>query len=148
MQPKRISRKKLEPDYLVLDGEFFEVEFYYTDADEIVIWDDFKKLSENEKTTFFLRVEKLANSAHGTIHPKTIFNLEDAEEKIWAIKFGNNRFCSFFFEGGKIIITNAYKKQSQSNRKKETAQIKKAAKMKADYTKRTQEKAYYRESEE
>jgi uncharacterized tellurite resistance protein B-like protein len=31
------------------------------------------------------------------------------------------------------FITNAYKKQSQKNRKKETTQIKKASKMKDDY---------------
>ena len=53
----------------------------------------------------------------------------------------------FFYEGGKIIITNAYKKQSQQNRKKESIQITKASKMKIDYENRVKEKIYYPEKE-
>lgn len=137
-----------EKEFLVYEGEHFEVEFYYDNQGEIKIWDDFNALSDKDKTSFFARVEKLANSAPGTIHPKTIFNLEDAENKIWAIKFGSNRFCTFFYEGGKIVIANAYVKKTQKNGKKEEAQIKKAAGFKSDYEKRAKGKTYYNESEE
>ena len=140
--------KKIDLEFLVYEGEHFEVEFYYTDDGEIAIWDDFINLTDKEQAAFLARAEKLADSPPGTIHPKTIFNLEDAKEKIWAIKFGKNRFCSFFYEGGKIIVTNAYKKQSQKNRKKETTQVKKASKLKADYEKRVKKENYYLENEE
>jgi len=140
--------KRIDTEFLVYGGEHFEVEFYYDDDGDIAIWDDFVGLTDKEQLSFLARVEKLANSKAGTIHPKTIFNLEDSKSKIWAIKFGNNRFCSFFYEGGKIIITNAYKKQSQKNRKKETTQIKKASKMKSDYEKRAKKKTYYLKGEE
>ena len=139
--------KRLDFEFLVYEGTHFEVEFYFNEEGEIFIWDDFTNLSEKEQAAFMARVEKLANSSPGTIHPRTIFNLEDDKEKIWAIKFGNNRFCMFFYEGGKIIITNAYKKQSQQNRKKESIQIMKASKMKIDYEKRIKEKIYYLEKE-
>lgn len=140
--------KKLEVEFLVYEGEHFEVEFYYNEDGKIEIWDDFIKLSSDEQADFLARVVKLADSKPGTIHPKTIFNLEDKNEKIWAIKFGKNRFCSFFYEGGKIIITNAYKKQSQSNRNKEANQIKKAAKLKSDYDSRAKKKKYYQKDED
>lgn len=134
-------------DFLVYEGEHFEVEFYYDDKGEIKVWDDFEALSEKDKASFFARVEKLANSAPGVIHPKTVFNLEDGKNKIWAIKFGNNRFCTFFYEGGKIIITNSYVKKTQKNGKKEEVQIKKAAEFKDDYEKRVKGNTYYEESE-
>lgn len=137
-----------EKEFLVYVGEHFEVEFYYDDKGEIKIWNDFATLSDKDKASFFTRVEKLANSAPGTIHPKTIFNLEDTEKKIWAIKFGNNRFCTFFYEGGKIIITNAYVKKTQKNGKKEEAQIKKAGGFKDDYENRVKSKNYYKADED
>lgn len=135
--------KIIKLDYLVYAGDFFQVEFYYSMEGCIEIWNDFMALDENNKRAFFLRIEKIANSKPGCIHPRTIFNLEDAKEKIWAIKFGNNRFCSFFYQGRKIIITNSYKKQSQQNRKKEKNQIKKAVQLKQDYELRVKNKIYY-----
>lgn len=135
--------RKVEAEYLVYVGAFFQIEFYFDREGNIPIWTDFVALSEKDQVAFMVRVEKLANSRPGIIHPKAIFNLENDIDKIWAIKFGNNRFCSFFYEGGKIIITNAYKKQSQQNRNKEVNQINKASKMKRIYEIRIKEKSYY-----
>ncbi len=140
--------KKIDLEFLVYEGEYFTVEFYYNEMGKIEIWDSFVELTDEEQAAFLTRIEKIANSRPGTIHPKTIFNREDNKEKIWAIKFGNNRFCSFFYEGGKIIITNAYKKQSQQNRKKEMTQIKKASSMKFDYEERVKKNAYYLNGED
>lgn len=131
--------------FLVYRGEHFDVEFYYNENGEIKAWDFFSQLSENEVAAFFARVEKLANAFPGTLHPKTIFNLEDARNKIWAIKFGHNRFCTFFYEGGKIIITNGYSKQTQKNGKRELEHIKKAIAYKEDYEVRVQKQKYYEE---
>ena len=140
--------KRIDIEFLVYEGEHFEIEFYYNDNGEVEIWDDFVNLTTDEQADFMARVQKLADSKPGTIHPKTIFNLEDKKEKIWAIKFGKNRFCSFFYEGGKIVITNAYKKQSQKNRKKEATQVKKAAKFKTDYDSRVKKNDYYNDEED
>ncbi|MCK5882264.1 MAG: type II toxin-antitoxin system RelE/ParE family toxin [Bacteriovoracaceae bacterium] len=140
--------KRIDEDFLIYDGEHFEIEFYYEEDGEISIWDDFVSLSEKDQLALLVRLGKLGDSKPGVIHPKTMFNLEDDKNKIWAIKFGSNRFCSFFYDGGKIIITNAYKKQTQKNGKREIAQIKKASKMKLDYEKRVKKNDYYLEGED
>lgn len=134
-----------EIQYLVYEGEFFTIEFYFTEDLEIPIWSHYTNLSEEEKTDFFVRVQKLANSKPGTVHPKTIFNLEDKQEKIYAIKFGQNRFCSFFAKDKRIIITNSYVKKSQKNTKKITdGGLKKAKSYKDDYETRSKNKNYYK----
>lgn len=135
---------KLDKSFLVYEGKFFTVEFYYLGNGKIEVWDYFFGLSINEKADFFLRIQRLADSNPATIHPKSIFNLEDKKHKIWAIKFNNNRFCIFFYKDRKIIITNAYKKQSQKNRNKENNQILKAVQMKLDYIKRVEMNCYYK----
>ncbi len=135
--------RKLEQEFLVYEGEYFEVEFYFNNKGNILIWSDFINLIDREQATFLATVEKIANAPPGVIHPKTIFNIEDSKNKIWAIKFGKNRFCSFFYEGKKIIITNAYKKKSQKNTRKEALQIKKASQYKKDYQNRIKIDTYY-----
>ena len=133
-----------ESMFLIYEGEHFEVEFYFDENGEMQGREEFEVLTENEKAAFLARAVKLADSAPGTIHPKTIFNLEDEKEKIFAIKFGNNRFCSFFYEGGKIVITNSYKKQTQKNTKREKEKIKKSVEMKKDYVIRNKLNKYYK----
>ncbi len=132
-----------EIGFLVYSGSYFDVEFYYDENFKMQAKDAFNELTDKEKIDFLARIEKLAESSPGTIHPKTIFNLEDDKNKIFAIKFGNNRFCSFFYEGGKIIVTNSYKKQSQANTKRELEQIKKSVKAKNDFIERNKKKQYY-----
>jgi phage-related protein len=131
-------------EYLIFDGEYFEVEFYFDENGQMPAKNEFNELNDNEKAAFLARVSKLGDSSPGIIHPRTIFNLEDDKEKIFAIKFGNNRFCSFFFEGSKIIITNSYKKQTQKNTKREKEQIKKAIESKKDYASRRKSGIYYK----
>jgi len=136
MQDDRIN-------YLVYEGKHYTVELYFDQNGDINIWDDIQNLTLNEKAKLQARVEIIADSVTGTMHPKTIFNLEDSKEKIFAIKFGDNRFCSFFYNGKKIIITNAYKKQTQKNGKREQEQIKKSGIIKYDYENRVKNKKYY-----
>jgi len=50
------------------------------------------------------------------------------------------RFFNFFYEGGKIIVTNGYRKKSQKVDKKE---LRKAIKMRSLYIKRERKGEYY-----
>jgi len=134
-----MSAKK---DSLVYEGTHFEVVFYYDDSLEIPIWSTYESLSENEKIDFLVRVKKIADSKPGTIHPKSIFNIEDKSDKIFAIKFGANRFCTFFTRGRKLIITNGYIKKSQKNTKKINEELKKAKNFKKDYETRIKNGTY------
>jgi hypothetical protein len=88
--------KRIDIEFLVYEGEHFEIEFYYNDDGEVEIWDDFVNLTTDEQADFMARVQKLADSKPGTIHPKTIFNLEDTKVKIWAMKSGKNICCAVF----------------------------------------------------
>ena len=129
-------------NHLVFIGDHFQVEFYYDDKKHIPIWETYEDLTESEKVDFFARVKKIANSKPGTIHPKTVLNIEVKEEKIFALKFGNNRFCTFFTKGKKIIITNGYIKKSQKNTKTIKAELEKAKKFKSDYESRVKNNQY------
>lgn len=48
---------------------------------------------------------------HGKFFDITKFRQVDSKEKIYEFKPVGHRFFNFFYEGGKIIITNAYMKK-------------------------------------
>ena len=77
-------------------------------------------------------------SLYGKILNREKFNYE--EDSIFAFKPSPNRFLCFFVEGSKIIITNAYKKQSQKMPPREKTR---ALKAKDDYIKRCKKGNYY-----
>jgi len=60
--------------------------------------------------------------------------------EIYAFKASTNRFLCFFFDGDKVIITNAYTKKSSKMPAKEKAR---AVNAKRSYTKRCKEESYY-----
>ena len=65
------------------------------------------------------------------------------KEKIFEFKPIGHRFFNFFYEGGKIIITNAYIKKSQKVSKKA---LEKAKTIKKDYISRVKGGVYYEKS--
>ena len=142
MQPIRILEMAAKCNHLVFVGDFFQVEFYYDENQEIPIWEAYQGLTENEKVNFMTRVKKIANTKPGVVHPKTILNLELPTDKVFALKFGQNRFCTFFAKGKKIIITNSYIKKSKKNTKVINEKLKKAKKYKADFENRVKNKTY------
>ncbi|MCR5789374.1 MAG: type II toxin-antitoxin system RelE/ParE family toxin [Lachnospiraceae bacterium] len=61
-------------------------------------------------------------------------------DEIYAMKPQPNRFLSFFYEGNKIIITNAFTKKVQKLRKRDKDR---AIHARADYIKRVKAGVYY-----
>jgi hypothetical protein len=49
---------------------------------------------------------------HGRLFNKTKFRKVDLRDNIFEFKLVDHLFFSFFYEGKKIIITNAYMKKS------------------------------------
>lgn len=96
----------------------------------------FKKLSPLEQQKFFYLVKRIGD--FGFISDKTKFRNED--DGIYAFKPQPNRFLSFFFEGGKIIITNAFVKKSQKLKKQDKEC---AISARTDYLERIKEGTYY-----
>lgn len=80
---------------------------------------------------------------HGKIFDITKFRLVDSQEKIFEFKPLGHRFFNFFYEGGKIIITNGYMKKSQ---KVSARDLEKARNIKKDYIARVKGGVYYEKS--
>ena len=74
----------------------------------------------------------------GKISDKTKFRNEG--NKIYTFKPQPNRFLSFFIEGRKIVITNAFRKKSDKIPKN---QKKRAIDDRLDYLSRTEKGTYY-----
>jgi len=123
-------------EYIAYQGEKFTIEWYYSQNGESQPLEFFKKLSPLEQQKFFYLVKRIGD--FGFISDKTKFRNED--DGIYAFKPQPNRFLSFFFEGGKIIITNAFVKKSQKLKKQDKEC---AISARADYLERIKEGTYY-----
>jgi len=72
-----------------------------------------------------------------------IFNEEKFRyegNQIYALKTSPDRFLCFFFEGSKVIVTNAYEKKTA---KMPPSEKEKSLKAKEDYIKRYKGETYY-----
>ena len=122
--------------FVVHKGEKVTLEWYVDSNGKSNAKDSFMDLPLSSKKKFthiFLRLGKM-----GKLFNKEKFRNED--DKIYAIKASQDRFLCFFFDGTKIIITNAYKKKSNKLPKNEKE---KALKAKKDYEQRCKEGTYY-----
>lgn len=123
-------------EYVAYKGTKFTIEWYYTQKNESQALDFFNNLSATDQQKFFHLVKRMGD--FGFISDKTKFRNED--DGIYAFKPQPNRFLSFFYEGGKIIITNAFVKKSQKL-KKQDKDI--AISARNDYLARVKENTYY-----
>ena len=96
-------------EYVVYEGNFFQVEWYYSENGKSQACDYYKKLNASERRKV-LRLFQVMGDI-GKIHNEQRFRNEG--DKIYAFKPQPHRFLSFFFDGGKIIITNAFVKKQQ-----------------------------------
>ena len=123
-------------EYVAYRGEKFTIEWYYNEKNESQPLDFFNTLIPVEQQKFFHLLKRMGD--FGFISDKTKFRNED--DGIYAFKPQPNRFLSFFYEGSKIIITNAFMKKSQKLKKQDKDC---AIKARNDYTKRVKEGTYY-----
>jgi len=133
-----IPRKE---DYIFYRGEKFQVEFYFTETEEMPAIEYLEKTSLDVKVKLAALVKYIAE--YGKIFDITKFRLVDPREKIFEFKPMGHRFFNFFYEGGKIIITNGYMKKSQ---KVSGRDLEKARNMKKDYISRVKGGVYYEKS--
>ncbi|MCG2711641.1 MAG: type II toxin-antitoxin system RelE/ParE family toxin [Candidatus Omnitrophica bacterium] len=133
------SPKKEE--FIFYQGEKFQVEFYFTETGKIPAKEYLEKASLDVKLKLTTLVKYIAE--HGKFFDKTKFRQVDPKEKIYEFKPAGHRFFNFFYEGGKIIITNAYMKKSQKVSRKN---LEKAKSMKKNYITRIKGGIYYEKS--
>ncbi len=96
----------------------------------------FEDLPISRKRKVAYMFEVLGDS--GKIFNKEKFRNEG--DQIYAIKASEDRFLCFFFDGAKIIVTNAYTKKSAKMPPREKE---KALKAKQDYNNRVKQGTYY-----
>lgn len=127
-----------EEDYIFYQGEKFQVEFYFTKTGEIPAKEYLEKESLDVQVKLAALVKYIADQ--GRLFDITKFRKVDSKDNIFEFKAGDHRFFSFFYKGGKIIITNAYLKKSQKVSK---GDLEKAKNMKKAYTARVKGGIYY-----
>ncbi len=127
-----------QEEYIFYRGEKFQVEFYFTQKGKMPAKEYLGLVDEQVKLKLLYMVKGIAEN--GRIFDETKFRLVDKQEKIFEFKPKEERFFSFFYEGGKIIITNAYPKKSQ---KVDQRELVKAINSKMDYEFRTRGGIYY-----
>ena len=121
---------------MVYEGEKITLEWYFDINGNSKARESFIELplsSKKKLTYIFFQLGK-----RGKLFNKEKFRNED--DKIYAIKASQDRFLCFFFDGTKIIITNAYKKKSNKMPKNEKD---KALNTKKNYEQRCKEGTYY-----
>ena len=125
-------------DYIFYQGYKFQVEFYFTKTGKMPAKDYFEKESLDIQVKLAALVKYIADN--GRLFNITKFRKVDSEDKIFEFKPTSHRFFSFFFRGGKIIITNAYMKKTQKVNKRD---LEKAKSIKKDYIYRVKKGDYY-----
>ncbi len=108
-------------EYIAYEGEQFTIEWYYSSKGEIQARQYYLELDDSDRIKV-LKLFKMMGDI-GKISDQTKFRNEG--DKIYAFKPQPHRFLSFFVEGKKIIVTNAFwKKQDKlPPREKERALI-------------------------
>lgn len=128
--------RALKKEFIAYAGQELTIEWYFTSRGKSESLLYFEELPVNRKKKVVNLIRLLGNS--GKIFNKEKFRHEG--NQIYAIKASEDRFLCFFFDGAKVIVTNAYEKKSAKMPQREK---KKSLKAKDDYTKRVKRGTYY-----
>ena len=94
-------------NYLIYEGVFFRIEWFYDKAGYSQAFEYFRKASPSQKRKFLMLIKKIGD--FGKIFDKTKFRYEGDE--IYAFKPQPDRYLCFFKKGQKIIVTNGFCKR-------------------------------------
>jgi phage-related protein len=123
-------------EYIAYQGQAFTIEWYYDPRGKSQSLEYYQSLSQEEKKKLFYLFKRMGD--FGEIKDITKFNYEG--NQIYAFKPQPDRFLCFFFDGKKIIVTNAFRKKQPKlpNNEKDNA-----LKYKKDYELRLRRSDYY-----
>lgn len=99
----------IEKEYIAYKGGEFQIEWYYSPAGESQSLGYFSSLSQDDRRKVLMLFKIMGET--GKIRDETKFR--HVGDKIYAFKPQPHRFLSFFVEGKKIIVTNAFWKKQQ-----------------------------------
>lgn len=117
-------------------GQEYLIEWYFTDNGKSEVFSYYESLPIDRQKKFSYLLTVMGD--RGKIFNEEKFRYEG--DQIYVFKPSPDRFFCFFFDGAKIIVTNAYEKKSAKMPAKEKE---KALKAKTNYIKRIREGSYY-----
>ena len=94
---------------VIYKGSFFHIEWYYDSDGKSQPYDYFQACDLSQKRKFLMLCQRMGD--FGKILDEQKFRNES--DGIYAFKPQPDRYLCFFKRGKKIIVTNAYRKQSQ-----------------------------------
>lgn len=122
--------------YIAYHGEKFIIEWYFDARGKSEVSDYFESLPLERKKKISHLFTLMGD--RGKIHSPEKFLHEG--DQIYVFKTMADRFFCFFFEGAKIILTNAYEKKSN---KIPSGEKERAIRAKLDYKERCSKGCYY-----
>lgn len=126
----------MQKRFIAYKGEFFTVEWYFDDRGKSLVFNYYQELSPQQQDKLDYLFEILCDT--GRIRSEEKFTYE--HDQIYAFKPTPDRFLCFFYEGAKVIVTNAYEKKTNKMPPREKER---ALKIKEDYIKRCKKGNYY-----
>jgi hypothetical protein len=126
----------MQKKFIAYKGSEYTIEWYFNDKSKSEAFTYFESLSDDHKKKFVHLLMMLGNS--GKIFNQEKFRYEG--DQLYVFKSSSDRFFCFFFDGAKVIITNAYEKKSAKMPIKEKD---KALKAKDNYINRVKKGTYY-----
>lgn len=126
----------MKKEYIAHQDEEYTIEWYFDKNGKSQALEYFESLEIPRKVKVIYLFKVMALT--GAINNKEKFRYEGDE--IYAFKPQPDRFLCFFFEGKKVIVTNAFEKRQD---KLPTNEKKRALAFKEDYQKRCKSGEYY-----
>ena len=125
-----------EEDCIAYKGEKFQIEFYFDEKGESQTLEYIQGMNDKDKQKLLHLLQWMGEM--GEI--KNITKFRNEGDGIFAFKPQPHRFLCFFFEGGKIILTNAFWKKQD---KLPLGEKNRALKIKEEYEDRAKKGEYY-----
>jgi hypothetical protein len=133
-----MARQRPPREFIAYEGRQFTIEWYYNAAGHSQALAYAEALSEADQKKLAALLTVVGD--FGQLRNKQKFRHEG--DKIFAFKPKPHRFLAFFFEGGKVIVTNAFTKKSE---KLPPGEKTRALRCKNDYEQRVMGGTYYAE---
>ena len=127
---------KIKDACIAYQGSEHTIEWYFDKKGKSQALEYYSALTPLERRKVLMLFKRMGD--FGKISDKTKYRNEG--NKIYAFKPQPNRFLSFFIEGRKMVITNAFRKKSDKIPKNEK---KRAIDYRLDYLSRTEKGTYY-----
>lgn len=126
----------MNKEFIIYEGDYYILEWYFDSRGKSKPLEYFEDLTLEQQKKAFQLFKLIADRPK--FFNKEKFNYE--EDQIFAFKPKPDRFLCFFYQGSKIIVTNAFEKKTDKlpSREKE-----KALNAKDDYTNRCKKGIYY-----